>query len=491
MASVAYKAMMWIATFATLLGGFQYGYALGIMNTMLDYVGEDLSFDVTLSGAIIGSAVLLGAAAGAVAGGHFADRLGTKRAQIYNTFIFVIGGVMCSCSPPTGLSCLGMKIPLVLLLGRLVVGFASGASSLYTPRLLAEISPPHLRGLFGASFQILLNVGILASYVIGLPYESTPGARVQVFNMDVAWWRVMFACGIAPAVVQWFLLLVVPESPVWLDWKGDFAAADTSRRSFWTDMDEAGNSETKSDNTEPLLVESKKSSINNIELGLDIEAFVDAPLGSAALFERKYRWMVALAVGVPLLAQLSGINTVVFYSSQVFATAGVKSPILGSIYTGLVNVIFTIVSSVMLDRYGRRPLLLWSHGGMCISILGLALASSSLAAGSWASSMALPLVLLYVMFFAMGAGPVPWIYLSEILPENIKGFVAGFATAQCWIANLLIVLTFPSMLNAIHLFGSYVLYSGLNLVALLFAFSLVVETKQRSLRDIANKLLLK
>lgn len=211
--------------------------------------------------------------------------------------------------------------------------------------------------------------------------------------------------------------------------------------------------------------------------------------GWSALVMKKYRWMVTLAIGIPILQQLSGVNTVVMYSKQMFTKAGVSNPLAGTIYTGIVNLVITIVSTPFVDHLGRRPLLLMSHAGMGLCLVGLA--TSTFGYGpAWLGTVSLFCILAYMMFFAGGAGPVPWIYLSEILPESIKGRLAALATALTWVVNLVVVFTFPLMMNTIGVSASYMVYAALNVGGVAFIYFLLIETKCQSMDEIVHRLIL-
>eukprot|EP00878_Enallax_costatus_P015475 GHUV01016210.1.p1 GENE.GHUV01016210.1~~GHUV01016210.1.p1 ORF type:complete len:748 (+),score=249.62 GHUV01016210.1:490-2733(+) len=212
--------------------------------------------------------------------------------------------------------------------------------------------------------------------------------------------------------------------------------------------------------------------------------------GWESLFARRYRLMMALAVGLPLLQQASGINTVVYYSSKVFAAAGLKSAITASIITGGVNLVFTVASASVLDRFGRKPLLLLSYLGMAfalgavsgVSVMPLPLATSGM--------LMVVLVLLYVAFFATGSGPISWVVLSEVLPPRIKGPAASLATAAAWIGNLTVTLSFDTLMKHMGLGGTYLLYALLNGAAAGYVAALLVETRCRTLQEIESLLLL-
>lgn len=551
---MAFPAVLWLAVCASLIGAFEYGYAMGVMNTVLDYVSHDLNFDSQVGGAVVVSVLLLGAAVGALGAGMFADAVGTKRAQVINVLFLMVGGALSALTTQAhfcweGVGSVSGCVPTLLFLGRILTGFGVGCASLYTPRYLAEIAPVNFRGAMGGWYQVLINLGILTGYLIAIPYGFKFDAFI-INGVKIAWWRVMLALAIVPAIAQLAMFTFCPESPVWLEWKGRKQEAATVRLALWGEHDSClqeplmgaieahhhrhghshGHSHSLSphhahhynrghpshsrshsyqepaasgistaavfDNSVTIDVTCpSRRSMDNGDILLEallpkehIEEKQGTVEGWGALLQKKYRWMVVLALGIPMLQQLSGVNTVVLYSSKLFSKAGVSNPLAGTICTGAVNLVFTAISSPYVDHYGRRPLLLTSFIGMAICLAGLA--GSVLGSAAWLGTMSLICILAFMMFFAGGAGPIPWIYLAEILPESIKGRLAALATALAGLINLLISITFPMMLEALGVSASYFIYSGLNVFGVVFIYFLMVETKRLSMDEIVRKLVL-
>jgi len=550
---MAFPAVLWLAVCASLIGAFEYGYALGVMNTVLDTISSDLEFDPQVGGAFVVSILLLGGAAGALGAGVFADAVGTKRAQVINVLFLIVGSALSALTTKaqfcwSGMGSMDGCVPTFLFVGRIVTGFGVGCASLYTPRYLAEISPVKFRGAMGGWYQVLINVGILSGYLIAIPY-GFKFAEFTIYGVVIAWWRVMLALAIIPAIVQLGMFTFCPESPVWLEWKGRKQEAATVRLALWGEQNAClsepllggndhghhhshghghghghgrshshshGHGRTHSGHGhssschEPAtsgiataynnavtvdITHSSRRSMDNGDILLEvllpkehIEEKQGAVEGWDALLKKKYRWMVVLAIGIPVLQQLSGVNTVVLYSSKLFSEAGVSNPLAGTIYTGAVNLVFTAISSPYVDHYGRRPLLLTSFIGMAACLAGLA--GSVLGSAAWLGTMSLICILAFMMFFAGGAGPIPWIYLAEILPESIKGRLAALATAFAGVINLLISISFPMMLDAMGVSTCYFVYAALNVLGAVFIYFLMVETKCLSMDEIVRKLVL-
>lgn len=518
--------ILWVSVVATLLGALQYGYAMGVLNTVLGTISFELGFDYKVGGAVVTSIMLLGAAAGALGSGIVADTIGPKKAQMVNVVFLVVGGAVSAVTSKRLVhwNIFGFegRAPIALLLGRLTTGLGCGCASLFVPRYIAEISPAAYRGSMSGWFQVMVNVGILSGYLIGLPY-TFDYQELRIRGLAISWWRIMLAAAIIPAVLQLGLFTFCPESPVWLEWRGRKSEAASVRRALWGDFlmtdDNSNNcsysySDSSQQSTSPRLYNDAVSgacpSICNASCSCgpsgmcerDRDDLMEALLpkdegeikqgaveGWSCLIKKKYRWMVILAIGIPVLQQLSGINTVVLYSAQIFKTAGFTDSRAGTIYTGLDNLFFTVLAAPLADRVGRRPLLLWSYAGMGLCLA--CLASSTLGNGVvWLHYVALAAVLFFMVFFALGSGPISWIYLAEILPENIKGRVASLATALSWVFNLVIATSFPAMMDCFGIGRTYFIYAGFNVLAVIFIYFLMIETKRQTLDEIVAKLLL-
>ncbi|CAK0785259.1 hypothetical protein CVIRNUC_008465 [Coccomyxa viridis] len=469
MRSMIYPALLWATVLIALLGSFQFGFHLGILNTAEAWVAQDLDLDISSQGAIITSAVIVGAVVGSLFAGQSADALGPKKALLLNNAWLLIGCVLCSGTP---FGYWG------LLAGRAVVGIGAGAASLYVPRYISEVSPVAVRGALATLNQVFICVGILVAYLAGLPYRDNTAQHVYIGGSDVAWWRVMLAFGLIPAALQAVGLFFTPESPVWLEWKGRQAAAMYNQHkllgSHWQEEGEVGDLEQEA--SQPLNGDAD-GQVGEPEQG-----------GWSALFLGKYRRIMILASALPIMQQLSGINTVVFYSSDVFAKAGLDSPVLGSIIVGAVNVVGTTVAVFLMDHAGRRQLLLVSHAIMATCLAALSISSWLPLSVKAEGIISLLAVMGFVLGFSQGSGPIPWVYLGEILPSNIKGPAAALCTSLNWASNLIVGLTFPAMLAGLHLGGAYLVYAVINAMAVVFVWFTMVETKQRSLAQIQAQL---
>mmetsp|Transcript_739 Transcript_739/g.2239 ORF Transcript_739/g.2239 Transcript_739/m.2239 type:complete len:477 (-) Transcript_739:334-1764(-) len=466
------KPLLWFASCVALLGSGLYGYTLGVLNTSLSNICADLEIAVEGYGAAAVSAVLGGGVVGSLLAGVAADAVGPKTSLALNNLVFCLGSIVSALSPGGFVG---------LFSGRFITGIAAGAITLFTPRYIAETAPPAIRGAVGSLSQLAICIGILISSFAGWPY--TTSAHPVWLGLD--WWRVMLLVPVPAALLQGGLLVLCPESPVWLRWTGDhMAARHVERRLSRSDL--VGLDEGV-DGSGSQLLESGGVTVPTLPLGARHQATWGEILG----WESPYYQLITLALGICLAQQLSGINTVIFYSSDVFKQAGLSSPIGGACLVGVVNIAGTILSTAVTDHYGRKPLMIISHAGMAVSL-------AAITALSWApgismqmtASYELAFVLAFVLAFSLGAGPIPFTYMAELLAASgpIKGKVAAVCTSLNWVANLGVGLSFPIMLSTLGIGGSYLVYALLNFGCTAFCIFLMIETKQQSLTFIRESL---
>eukprot|EP01026_Neomeris_dumetosa_P018185 TRINITY_DN1711_c0_g1_i1.p1 TRINITY_DN1711_c0_g1~~TRINITY_DN1711_c0_g1_i1.p1 ORF type:complete len:532 (+),score=69.80 TRINITY_DN1711_c0_g1_i1:168-1598(+) len=425
---------------------------------------------------VIVTSMLAGAAIGCLPSGSIADRYGPRRTMMWSSVLFIAGTLITALNPSVqdmkeedkpDPDVGSIKYMSIFLVGRFLCGLGAGVAGVVSPRYISEVAPLMMRGALGSLHQVFINVGIVIGYLLGLPYEDMH----PVYSW---WWRVMLAfAGLLP-LLQVVILLFVPESFRWLRLNNNLEGALNSGRrlwgAYWEEFQEVA---------EPLLEMEDESRLKQ-------EPFMN-------IFARKYFMVMLLGNAVIVLQQLSGINTVVLYSKNIFQEVGLSSAVLGSVFMGIMNVIFTVLSGLLMDRAGRKFLLMFSHMGMFIFLGGITLISTvfdGVLEQSLQSLVAFSFIVVYVIFFAMGSGPIPWVYLAEIMPERIKGPAASVATSMSWTFVIIVGFSFPFMLNYLKEGPSYGIYSLANLLAFIFLAFFMIETKQLSFQAIEDKLLL-
>jgi len=435
-----YSGFVYIAAAISALGGMLFGYDTGVISGAILFISKDFSL-TSLQVELVVSCVLVGALLGTIAGGVLADRFGRRRVIIATSALFAVGAIETALSPSI----------ILLIAGRIIVGAAIGVASFTTPLYISEVSPVKIRGRLVSINQVALTSGIVISYL------------VDYSLVDIQGWRWMFGLAAIPAAVLAIGMYFLPESPRWLVGQN--------------------------------LIDSAKKTLIRIRGNNDINAELKEIQQSVAvksggwrdLFTPLVRPALIVGVGLAILQQITGINTVIYYAPMIFEFTGIKSAsasILATVGVGLVNVVMTVVALVLVDRIGRRPLLLAGLFGMIVGlgVLGLAFYLPGLTGSlGWIAEISL---MLYVGAFAVGLGPVFWLLISEIYPLKIRGVAMSIATSANWGANLFVALTFLTLIQATGRPLTFWIYGLVGVAAWLFTWFYVPETKGRSLEEI-------
>ena len=436
------SGFVYVAAAISALGGMLFGYDTGVISGAILFISKDFSL-TQLQVEIVVSCVLIGALIGAMTGGILADRFGRRRVIIATATLFVGGAIVTALSPTFTL----------LISGRIIVGTAIGVASFTTPLYISEVSPVKIRGRLVSINQVALTSGIVMSYLVDYALA------------DIQGWRWMLGLAAVPAAILAVGMFWLPESPRWLVSKNLIDSART------------------------VLERIRRTKDVGTELD-DIQSSLAVRSGSwRDLFTPLIRPALIVGVGLAILQQITGINTVIYYAPMIFEFTGAKSAsasILATIGVGVVNVAMTVVALLLVDRVGRRPLLLIGLTGMIIGlgVLGLAFQLPSLSGSlGWIAELSL---MLYVGAFAIGLGPVFWLLISEIYPLKIRGVAMSVATSANWGANLFVALTFLTLIQATGRSSTFWIYGLVGIGAWLFTWFYVPETKGRSLEDIES-----
>ncbi|XP_024540180.1 probable plastidic glucose transporter 2 isoform X1 [Selaginella moellendorffii] len=421
-----------------------FGYHIGVVNIPLPYISRDLGFgENSLAQGFVVSVCLIGAFAGCAISGTVADRLGRRRAFQLCAIPMVLGPI---------LSAKAWNLASMLV-GRLLVGCGLGIGAPVLALYVSEVSPTQVRGSFGSFPQTATCIGLLAALIVGLPISSTPD-----------WWRACFWISTLPAALLLLGMEFCAESPRWLFKNSRWYEAEHELERLW------GAAHAKAAMSD--LVQSEQSD--------DLEMI--APWKE--LLDRRYVRAVLLGGGLFALQQFSGINAIFYFSSTVLKSAGVSSDLAATVSVGAVNLVGSFVAAGLMDRLGRRKLMMWSFTGMAVSMAMQAAVAAFGFLKPIRATTTLIGTLFYVFSFASGAGPVPALLLPEIIPIRIRGKAMAFAMCVHWVAHFLVGLLFLPLINAT---GASVLYTFFSLVcffAAIFVKRNVVETKGRSLEDL-------
>ncbi|XP_015898271.1 probable plastidic glucose transporter 2 isoform X1 [Ziziphus jujuba] len=426
---------------------FLYGYHLGVVNEPLESISRDLGFSGNaLAEGLVVSTCLGGAFIGSLFSGMIADGVGRRRAFQLCALPMVIGAAVSATA----------KTIAGMLLGRLLVGAGMGLGPPVVSLYVTEVSPAFVRGTYGSFIQLGTCLGLMAALFVGIPVKEIAG-----------WWRVCFWLSTIPAATLALGMVFCAESPHWLYKQGKTAEAEAE--------------------FERLLgvshVKIAMGELSKTDRGDDMDTVKISEL----LYGRHFR---VIFIGSTLFAlqQLSGINAVFYFSSTVFKSAGVPSNLANG-FIGIANLIGSIFAMVLMDRLGRKVLLLWSFFGMAISMAIQVAAASSYASGTYSLYLSVGGMLMFVLTFALGAGPVPSLLLPEIFPSRIRAKAMAICLSVHWVINFFVGLLFLRLLEQLGPQLLYSMFATFCLMAVAFVKRNVVETKGKSLQEIEIALL--
>lgn len=427
------------------LGGLLFGYDTGIIASAMLFIRSDFGLGSFEQGLVV-AAVPIGAAFGALAASRLSDVYGRRITIIASACVFIAGALASAAAPDT----------LVLVLSRLVIGVAIGFASATAPVYISEMAPPEVRGRLVSFFQLSVTVGILVAYLVGLGLDASES------------WRWMLGLGVVPGLALLAGMVRMPRSPRWLVMVGrDYDARATLAK-----------------------IRSGREDEINLEIA-DIEQELgQEPGGWSELREPLMRAALTVGVGLAILQQVTGINTVIYYAPTIVQFTGVdstSSAILASVGVGVVNVAMTLVAVRLLDRVGRRSLLLVGVAGMAISLFTLGLAFDGTDEDTFSSVLAIGSLMTFVAAFAVSLGPIFWLINSEIYPLRVRSKAASLGTTANWVFNFIVSLTFLLLIQELGRSGAFWLYSGVSVLTFLFCWKLVPETKGKPLEEIQDQ----
>jgi sugar porter (SP) family MFS transporter len=437
-----------VAAAITATGGLLFGYDTGVISGALLFIRNDFTLSTFMEGVVV-SFLLVGAVTGALTGGPISDRFGRRPSVLLAAAIFGVGAIVAALAPTIS----------ILIVARFILGLGVGLASLVVPLYIAEIAPPGSRGALVSLNQLMITIGILLSYIVGVLFTPIEG------------WRWMFAVAVIPALILGVGMFFLPESPRWLVKNGKMAKARS----------------VLSRSRVPSEVDTEMQQMEEVER-LERQ---QAQVGYKELLSPWLRPALIVGIGLAIFQQITGINTVIYYAPTILEIVGfsaggaIAATALG---VGVVNVGFTVLSLFLIDRVGRRPLLIVGLIGMTISLALLGLVFSLESTSTAAGLLATLCLALYIASFAISLGPIFWLMISEIYPLGIRGSAMSVAALCNWGSNFIVALTFPVLLATFGGAGAFWLFAAIGVVAWLFVYFMVPETKGRSLEEIEAEL---
>lgn len=449
------------------VGGFLFGFDSSVVNGAIDGIKSDFALGDALLGFTVAVA-LLGCAVGAFIAGRLADRLGRIPVMLIGSALFIASSIGAGLATDVG----------VLIAARVVGGLGIGIASVIAPAYIAEISPAGMRGRLGSLQQLAITVGIFAALLTDAVLAGSAGGETQPLWFGLEAWRWMFLAGVVPGLAYGLIALRLPESPRYLVLNGQFDKARTVFEKYWPGQD----------------ADAALGAIQS-SIAADTEAQRTGTLRGSKFGLKPIVW---IGIILSVFQQFVGINVIFYYSTELWSAVGFTQAdsFAISVGTGILNILVTLVAIALVDRIGRRPILMTGSIGMAVSLGTMALAFSQATAaasgpqleGAW-GPIALVAANLFVVFFGASWGPLVWVLLGEIFPNSIRARALGVAAAAQWIANFVITVSFPS-LSAASLPLTYGMYAFFAALSFFFVLKIVPETKGMKLED-ADGLLVK
>ena len=435
------KGFVYVAVGVAAIGGLLFGYDTGVISGAILFIQKQYGLSSTMEEVVV-SSVLVGAIIGAVIGGALTDKYGRRKMIILAGIIFTISAIGTAFSPSVSW----------LITGRVISGIGIGIASFISPMYIGELVPAKVRGSLVAVNMLAITTGIVVAYLVDYAFSGSKD------------WRYMFGLAAIPSIGLVIGMWILPDSPRWLISKSKIKEAKQVLLRVRTEAD-----------VTPEITDIQKSMEQQGEGGI------------RGLFQHSIKMPLIVGLGLAIFQQITGINTVIYYSPTIFKFAGISAVgpaiLAGAGLTALMWC-FHVLAIFLIDRVGRRPLLLTGVAGQVIglAILGAAFQFPQLA--SFKSYVAIGGLSIYVACFAFGLGPIFWLLISEIYPLKVRGAAMSAVTVTNWAMNLIVAVTFLSLVAFIGEGFTFWLYGLIAIGAWIFFYKLVPETKGKTLEQI-------
>jgi SP family xylose:H+ symportor-like MFS transporter len=448
---------IWMIAFVAAMGGLLFGYDWVVIGGAKPFYGIYFHLSSAAQVGWANSCALVGCFAGSLLAGRMSDRLGRKKVLMLAALLFAVSSVFTGWSYSFS----------AFILWRITGGTAIGLASNVSPMYIAEISPAAWRGRLVSLNQLALVVGILAAQIVNwriaerVPEHATQVALAASWNVQYGW-RWMFTAVAIPAVIFLVTTPLIPESPRWLVARGDYKTAGHVLTKI------GGEAYSK------FELQAVTETVTTTAGKLDWQAF-RAP---------HIRKLLMIGITLAVLQQASGINVLFNYAEEVYRSAGygVNDILFNIVITGTINLIFTVFAMLLVDRFGRRRLMLLGFVGVGLSHMAASFAYSQGMKGTWV----LVLTLCAIACYAMSLAPVTWVLITEIFPNRVRAASVSISVAALWVACFALTYTFPLLNRSIGTAGTFLSYGAICLLGAVFIFLAVPETKGKSLEQIED-----
>lgn len=430
------------------LGGLLFGYDQGVISGAVNFLQSHFHMSSGMTGFVSG-AIPLGAMVGCLLAGFLSDKVGRKLVLFLASVLFIIGSISCAFTSSVA----------ILVIGRLIGGLGVGMASTLVPLYISEIAPAWIRGRLVGSYQLAVASGMFIVYIINAIIANT---HALTWNQTTGW-RWMFAAGAIPGLLFFILLFVVPESPRYLAKKGDQSQA----RDILTKISGAEEAEAEMKSIRISLEEGRKGS-----MGL--------------LLKKGFRTALLIAVVLAVMQQFTGVSAVAYYAPLIFQQTGMSTnaSLVETIALGAIKVLFVVGLMYLIDRLGRKRLLVFGAAVMGICLFALSAIFTTSSFDRLIDAFILILILLHTIAFELSWGGGVWIVISEIFPNSIRGRATSIASCALWAATYLVTQLFPMMLHGLGATKTFVIFGAFCVIMLLFTLKFLPETKGKTLEQI-------
>ena len=422
-------------SFISALGGYLFGFDFAVISGALPFLQKDFALDAYWEGFATGS-LALGAILGCLIAGWIADKYGRRQGLLVSALIFAVSSLAMALSPSRD----------IFILSRFCAGIGVGMASMLSPMYIAEISPAHLRGRMVAINQLTIVIGILFTNLINYSLRNIGGDA----------WRWMFGLGFIPSALFFIGALWLPESPRWLVKAGKEAIASRILAKIGDDG----------------FAKQSLSEIQRSLQGITKTNYAD-------VFKKGVMPAVLVGIGLAVFQQLCGINTVFNYAPRIFESIGASQDdqLLQTVFIGGVNLLVTILAMLLIDKVGRKPLMLIGAAGLAVLyIIVVQMLSVQSPKVSW-------FLLAAIGMYGVSLAPVTWVLISEIFPNKVRGEATSIAVISLWVAYFILVFTFPVIFEKLQ-DKSFYIYAAVCIAGLAFVWLKVRETKGKTLEEL-------
>ncbi|MEC5152026.1 sugar porter family MFS transporter [Cryobacterium sp. GrIS_2_6] len=442
-----------LITVIAALGGLLFGFDQGVISGAIGFLSSRFQMDAGLSGFVTAS-LSLGAIAGCLIAGFLCDGLGRRLLMFIGAVLFIVSSIGCGLAAG----------PAMLIVFRVIGGLGVGVVSTVVPLYIAEIAPAKIRGRLVGGYQLAIASGILLVYIVNALIANTHALE---WNLESGW-RWMFAAGVVPGVLFFVLMFLVPETPRFLFEKGQAGKA----RAILTRIQGS--------------VDAEKSLVQ-------FQIVQDGPNKGffRELFKKGFGVALVLTIGLSFFQQLTGVSAVAYYAPVIFKQAGASTSValIETVVVGVVKVLFVVSFMILVDRVGRKRLLVWGTALMALCLIGIGAAFSTPTPMSLLTDgVILALILLHTVGFEASWGPGIWVVISELWPTRIRGRAASIGSSVLWLGTYLVTQFFPILLEKWGTPMTFVLFGFFCLVMCVFTYKLVPENKGKTLEQIQVEL---